>query len=289
MNRSQRTKIVDVGTLAAKNPPRRIQHEEHIVAAGVCSDGANVCYGSEQNSSGSEKREVALPSGSGLPQPSSHEPFEDALQHLLILYCRTIRQGDTSGIARNPSVMRRGEDFIVRIVRIVRIVEREVPPMPRRCSICDHPQRQEIDRELVSGSFSFRTVSDRNGVSKTALLRHKASHLPGSLTRAAARSREEVEDRLLEHSITRKAERVAVLGDLRDRLLTVAAARGATMGDVPGGQTGLLTRRIKSIGQGEFAEKVEEFELDDTLIRSVERLQSLAARELGHLVPEAAG
>ena len=55
--------------------------------------------------------------------------------------------------------------------------------MPRRCTICDHEQREAIDQELVRGA-SLRDIAGRYRVSKSALERHKANHLPATLAKA---------------------------------------------------------------------------------------------------------
>lgn len=56
----------------------------------------------------------------------------------------------------------------------------------RKCSICNHPQRSEIDKALVTRSTSYRNVSERYGVSVGALSRHKANHLPRLVEAAKA-------------------------------------------------------------------------------------------------------
>ncbi len=55
--------------------------------------------------------------------------------------------------------------------------------MPRPCSICTHPEREEINRALVE-AVPFRKISERFGTSVTALHRHKTDHLPGKLVKA---------------------------------------------------------------------------------------------------------
>lgn len=55
--------------------------------------------------------------------------------------------------------------------------------MPRTCTICSHPNRDEIDRALVDG-VSFRTIAHQWGVSADALKRHKKDHLPAALAQA---------------------------------------------------------------------------------------------------------
>jgi hypothetical protein len=49
--------------------------------------------------------------------------------------------------------------------------------MPRLCSVCTHPARATIDDGLVTGQ-SLRAISAAYGVSKSAVDRHKESHLP---------------------------------------------------------------------------------------------------------------
>jgi hypothetical protein len=48
--------------------------------------------------------------------------------------------------------------------------------MPRRCTICHHEERDEIDR-LLSGGGAIGPISAKWGVSTDALKRHKANHL----------------------------------------------------------------------------------------------------------------
>ncbi len=55
--------------------------------------------------------------------------------------------------------------------------------MPRTCTICNHHDRESIDRELVDGQ-SFRTIAHQWGVSIDALKRHKRDHLPQTLVNA---------------------------------------------------------------------------------------------------------
>lgn len=56
--------------------------------------------------------------------------------------------------------------------------------MGRTCTICVHEDRAAIDEALAMRSGSLRTVADQFRVSKTALIRHKADHLPAKLLKA---------------------------------------------------------------------------------------------------------
>jgi hypothetical protein len=60
--------------------------------------------------------------------------------------------------------------------------------MARRCTVCDHPAREAVDRELVAGG-SNRAVACQFGVNRSAVQRHAARHLPKHLAEAAEAER----------------------------------------------------------------------------------------------------
>lgn len=55
--------------------------------------------------------------------------------------------------------------------------------MPRVCTVCSHGERGEIDRALVAGEGSIRSIARRYCVSNDAVLRHR-EHLPAALAKA---------------------------------------------------------------------------------------------------------
>jgi hypothetical protein len=55
--------------------------------------------------------------------------------------------------------------------------------MPRRCTVCDHPQRHSIDEALVEDA-PYRSVAKRFELSESAVYRHKSEHLPAHLLKA---------------------------------------------------------------------------------------------------------
>jgi hypothetical protein len=103
--------------------------------------------------------------------------------------------------------------------------------MPRRCTVCDHPERHSIDEALVSGT-PYRSVAKRSGLSESAVYRHKTEHLPAHLLKA--REVEEVAqaDDLLEQVRHLQAHALDILecaekaGDLRTALAAISQARG---------------------------------------------------------------
>lgn len=56
--------------------------------------------------------------------------------------------------------------------------------MPRRCSICEHDERERIDRALVGRDASYRAIAGDYGLSESAVQRHASDHLPRALVRA---------------------------------------------------------------------------------------------------------
>jgi hypothetical protein len=55
--------------------------------------------------------------------------------------------------------------------------------MPRRCTVCDHPQRHGIDEVLINGT-PYRSVAKRFSLSESGAYRHKTEHLPAHLLKA---------------------------------------------------------------------------------------------------------
>ncbi len=56
--------------------------------------------------------------------------------------------------------------------------------MPRQCSVCAHTSRHAIDTALVAGG-TLRDIARQFGLSKDAVARHQADHLPTALVAAA--------------------------------------------------------------------------------------------------------
>jgi hypothetical protein len=103
--------------------------------------------------------------------------------------------------------------------------------MPRRCTVCDHPQRHSIDETLVTGA-SYRSVAKRFELSESSVYRHKTEHLPVHLLKArevreAARADDLLEQvRHLQTHALDILERAEEAGDLRTALAAISQARG---------------------------------------------------------------
>src|SRR5215217_1908507 len=103
--------------------------------------------------------------------------------------------------------------------------------MPRRCTVCDHPERHSIDEALVTGA-PYRSVAKRFERSESAVYRHKTEHLPAHLLKAkeveeAARADDLLDQvRNLQGHALGILERAEKAGDLRTALAAISQARG---------------------------------------------------------------
>jgi hypothetical protein len=123
-----------------------------------------------------------------------------------------------------------------------------------RCSVCDHPERDAIERALI-GSVSVRDIAGRYGASRSAVGRHKLQHLPAKLVKAKE-----------------SAEVARVTESVRDEI----------------GQALDVIQQLKAINVAclEVLKKARTVGDDVTLLRSVDRIHrqiELQARLLGEL------
>ena len=103
--------------------------------------------------------------------------------------------------------------------------------MPRRCSVCAHPDRADIDSALVSGE-PYRSIAKRFGASESAVYRHQQDHLPTRLAKAKEAEEVSKADDLLRQLKALQGKTLSLLlkaesaGDLRTALAGIREARG---------------------------------------------------------------
>ena len=118
--------------------------------------------------------------------------------------------------------------------------------MSRTCTVCAHPDKEAINKELVNGT-PYRHIAARFDTSTGALQRHKQDHLPVAL--AMAKEAEEVAqaDDLLGQLVGLQGKALSILdtaeqaGDLRVALAALREVR-ATM-ELVGKVTGELVSK----------------------------------------------
>jgi len=103
--------------------------------------------------------------------------------------------------------------------------------MPRSCSVCEHAEKDTIDRALVGGA-SNRSVASLYDVSEAAVRGHKANHLPAKLVMAEQAAEVVEANNLLDQvgDLQRRAlailEKAEEAGELRTALSAIREARG---------------------------------------------------------------
>lgn len=120
--------------------------------------------------------------------------------------------------------------------------------MPRTCTICTHESRRFLEEALIAGR-SLRDIARQWRVSKDALARHKAKHLPKHLTEAKEAEVVARADDLLDQVQRLRDRALGILdqaetaGDLRTAVSAVREARGCVellgklAGELQEGQT----------------------------------------------------
>lgn len=57
--------------------------------------------------------------------------------------------------------------------------------MSQKCSVCQHPDRRDIDAQLAEGGRSNRALSQTFVLSEDAIGRHRRNHIPVAVSRGA--------------------------------------------------------------------------------------------------------
>lgn len=128
--------------------------------------------------------------------------------------------------------------------------------MPRLCTICCHPQREEIDLALARHAEGYRGIARRYGVDDNALQRHERSHLHTSFAQLqeahAMLSATNLLARLasLDEQTLELLAEARASADLRAALLAVRESRGNLEAYSRIGVAGELERRIAALETG---------------------------------------
>lgn len=98
--------------------------------------------------------------------------------------------------------------------------------MPRKCSICGHPEIDDINRALVDGQ-SFRNIAKRFNVSVASLKRHKDDHIPVTLAKAKEADQVAKAEDLLDQIRDLQRRTLQILNKSKDDRVSLAAIREA--------------------------------------------------------------
>ena len=106
------------------------------------------------------------------------------------------------------------------------------PKRGQRCTVCDHPRRDAIERALVNGEADTTVSAHFRDLSDDAVRRHRLSHVPERLLKAREIAEVAQADALLEQVRTLHRRALSILdtvesaGDFRTALGGIREARG---------------------------------------------------------------
>jgi hypothetical protein len=98
--------------------------------------------------------------------------------------------------------------------------------MPRTCTICNHPEREAIDKALID-NVAFRRIATLYGLSEASVRRHKGDHLPGELVKSEQAAEIAHADSLIDQvrDLQRQAktikDKAEIAGDLKTALVGI--------------------------------------------------------------------
>lgn len=123
--------------------------------------------------------------------------------------------------------------------------------MPRRCTICMHPEREAVNRSLVRGA-PFRRIAAQFGLAESSVRRHAASHVPKLLSDAAEEEERVTAGALLQDLRRLQARAEAILDrwegtDDKRALQAIHALRGLIAVGLRGVETAELEARITEL------------------------------------------
>ncbi len=119
--------------------------------------------------------------------------------------------------------------------------------MARTCTVCAHPAHHRLNKLVVEGQESLRSIAHRHGLSKDALIRHRRAHIPKALVKAQEATEIAHGEDLLGQLRGLKARACRILdeaentGDLRTALMAIREARSCL--ELDGKATGELMDR----------------------------------------------
>lgn len=141
-------------------------------------------------------------------------------------------------------------------------------------------QSEEAAQLIATGELGHGAVASRIGIDERTLYRwRKHPDFAARVDGLVADFREAIRRR----AIGWVESRVDRLNRDWLKLQRIIDERGADpdMASVPGGKTGLVLRKLKSIGSGEKTVIVKEYEIDAAILKELRALEKQAAIELG--------
>lgn len=141
-------------------------------------------------------------------------------------------------------------------------------------------QKQQAAQLLAEDELTDVEIAQTVGISDRQMRNWK--HVPEFMDRVKEIIGE-LGDVVFRRAIGRRSRRLLCQENRWLAMQRVIRERAADpcMQNVPGGQTGLLVRTVKSIGAGTNFKEVEEYEFDAALVKAIADVEKQAAQECG--------
>jgi len=139
-----------------------------------------------------------------------------------------------------------------------------------------------VARLYAEGWLNKRQICKRSKINRTTLF----NWLKLDEFNAQVKTfRDDYVKRVRTEGIASLENRIRLYNQMENRLRRVIdeRAKDPTMKSVPGGKTGVLVRRMKSIGSGENQTMVEEYEVDTATLKELREMAMQASKELGQI------
>lgn len=136
---------------------------------------------------------------------------------------------------------------------------------------------------VAEGKLTNREIAQRLDLSRKTIERWTKDERFVAIVK---RMVEEFEEKATKKGIALRRNRIAVLQKAHDGLETVMAERSLSeeMKNIPGGQTGLITKMLKGIGKGGDFQVVEVYEVDTGTLKEIRAIHERITEELGEKV-----
>lgn len=128
--------------------------------------------------------------------------------------------------------------------------------MGRPCTVCSHPQRQQIDAALLEHAAGYRILASRFGVSKPSLQRHVETHLRGMIQQSEELRRMLATDNLTDNlakwhrRMERQYRKADAAGNVPNTVATARAGIAAIEAFSRIGALGELEQRVATLEAG---------------------------------------
>jgi len=158
--------------------------------------------------------------------------------------------------------------------------------MAMKCPVCKHKDVNLINIDILDG-IGTQNLAEKYGLDRGSINHHRQNgHAARELTKMVLDAHKGPLSPFVAIQIANKVERMTKLQTIVDKVEQVIEERAKAYAHLPGGSTGLVGLKLRTIGQGLAAREVEESFFDKELAGEYRALLEQAAKEAGEWKPD---